>query len=161
PANSGSAKKTDAFPAASIFHSCARNGSVRMIEPSSWNTRSFGNPFGLRLANGSTAPVLGDTRQTKAPRGFGGKLGAATVSGASGPSLRPVSAAPAGSGTVATVTKVPACGSIFWIAPEKFEANRLPSSSEVIDSGSWTSAGSKLTTTVGCWGVPGGAAATK
>src|SRR3954471_9276453 len=78
----------------------------------------------------------------------------------SGPILMPVSTAPVGSGTVATVTKALACGSIFWIAPEKFEAKRFPSLSEVIDSGSCVSAGSKLTTTVGCWGLPGGAAAT-
>jgi hypothetical protein len=78
----------------------------------------------------------------------------------SGPILMPVSTAPVGSGTVATVTKVPARGSIFWIAPEKFEAKRFPSPSDVIDSGSCRSAGSKLTTTAGCWGLPGGAAAT-
>jgi hypothetical protein len=53
-------------------------GSVKMIEPSSWNTRSFGKPFGSRVANGSTAPVRGDTRQRKAPAVVAVKLALAT-----------------------------------------------------------------------------------
>src|SRR5579871_798094 len=76
----------------------------------------------------------------------------------SGPTLIPVVCAPVGSGTVATVSKVPVCGSIFWIAPDTLEAYRFPLGSEVIDSGSCPRAGLKLTTTVGCSGLPGGAA---